>query len=94
MQQEHKLFSTVNLIKMALLSVIAVLLMQFGAIKLPTLFPSFLEIDFSEVPAIIGILAIHPLAGIIIVILKNVLKVILFQTTTAYAGEIANVAVS
>lgn len=92
--KEKKLFSTANLIKMALLSVIAVLLMQFGAIKLPTIFPSFLELDFSEVPAIVGILTIHPLAGLIIVILKNVLKVVLFGTNTAYAGELANMVVS
>lgn len=89
-----KLFSTNNLIKMALLSVIAVLLMQFGAIKLPMLFPSFLELDFSEVPAIVGILTVHPLAGLVIVILKNILKVVLFGTNTAYAGELANMIVS
>lgn len=94
MQRKNTLFSAVNLIKMALLAVIAVILMQFGAIKLPALFPTFLELDFSEVPAIIGILTIHPLSGIVIVILKNVLKVVLFQTTTAYAGEIANMVVS
>lgn len=94
MQKENKLFSTVNLIKMALLAMIAVFLMQFGAIKLPAIFPSFLELDFSEVPAIIGVLTIHPLSGIVIVVLKNVLKVVLFQSTTAYAGELANMVVS
>lgn len=94
MQNKNTLFSTANMIKMALLSVIAVLLMQFAAIKLPMFFPSFLELDFSEVPAIIGILTVHPQAGIVIVILKNVLKVVLFQTNTAYAGELANMAVS
>jgi len=94
MQRENKLFSTVNLIKMALLAVIAVILMQFVAIKLPAIFPSFLELDLSEVPAIIGILTVHPLAGIVIVILKNILKVLLFQTTTAYVGELANIVIS
>lgn len=94
MHNKNTLFSTVNLIKMALLAVIAVLLMQFGAIKLPAIFPSFLELDFSEVPAIIGSMTIHPLAGMMIIILKNVLKVVLFQTSTAYTGEIANLVVS
>ena len=74
MQQKNKLFSTVNLIKMSLLAVIAVILMQFGAIRLPAIFPSFLELDFSELPAILGILTVHPLAGVVIVILKNVLN--------------------
>ncbi len=94
MQSEKKLFSTQNLIKMAMLSVIAVILMNFGAIKLPTLFPSFLEIDFSEVPAIIGIITIHPLAGIVIVTVKNVLKAIVFGTSSVYVGELANLTVS
>ncbi|MDF2612966.1 MAG: transporter component [Clostridia bacterium] len=94
MQKENKLFSTQNLIKMAMMSVVAVILMQFGAIKLPALFPSFLEIDFSEVPAIVGIIAIHPVAGVVIVIIKNLLKALLFGTTSAYVGELANLIVS
>lgn len=94
MQNRNKLFSTVNVIKMALLAVIAVILMQFGGIKLPVIFPNFLELDFSEIPAIIGILTIHPLAGVVVVILKNVLKVVLFQSTTAYVGELANMTIS
>ncbi len=94
MQNQKKLFSTVNLTKMALLSLIAVIIMQYTAIKLPNIFPSFLEIDFSEVPAIIGILTVHPLAGVVIVVIKNLLKAFVFGTNTAYVGELANLAVS
>lgn len=88
MNQENKLFSTQNLIKMGLLSSIAVLLMQVG-IKLPMLFPSFLELDFSDVPAIIGILTVHPLAGIVIPLIKNLLDS-LIGSTTGYVGETSN----
>lgn len=94
MQNQDKTFSTQNLIKMALLSAIAVLLMQFGAIKLPALFPSFLEIDFSEVPAIVAILTINPLAGIIVVVIKNLLKLLMFGSSTGGTGEFANMVVS
>lgn len=89
MNQENKLFSTQNLIKMGLLSSIAVLLMQVG-IKLPMLFPSFLELDFSDVPAIIGILTVHPLAGIVIPLIKNLLDSLIFGSTTGYVGETSN----
>lgn len=41
MQNEKKLFTTQNMMRMALLSVIAVLLMQFGALKLPMIFLVF-----------------------------------------------------
>ena len=94
MQSETKLSSTQNLIKISFLSTIAVILMQYGAIKLPALFPSFLEIDLSETPALIAILAIHPMAGIVVVVMKNILKALLFGSSTGYVGEFANLLIS
>ena len=93
MRDSNKLLSTQNMIKIAFLSVIAAILMQWG-IKLPALFPSFLEIDFSEVPALVAILAVNPWAGIIVVIVKNVLKALLFGTSTGYVGELANMVIA
>ena len=93
MQNSNQLLSTQNIIKMAFLSAIAAILMQWG-IKLPAIFPSFLEIDFSEVPALVGILTINPWAGIVIVVVKNVLKALLFGSSTGYVGELANMLIS
>ncbi|MGL4361707.1 MAG: ECF transporter S component [Cellulosilyticaceae bacterium] len=92
--KSNKLLSTQNMIKMAFLSAIALILMQFLAIKLPMLFPSFLEIDLSETPAILATLMIHPWAGFIVVTLKNVLKALLFGSSTGYVGELANLLIS
>ncbi len=92
-QNQNRLFSTANLIKMALLSAIAFILMYFGGVKLPALFPSFLEIDLSEVPAFIAILTIHPWAGVVVVVIKNLLKA-LMGSTSGYVGEIANLLIS
>lgn len=89
MSEQNKLFSTQNLIKMGLLSAIAVLLMQVG-LRLPMFFPSFLELDFSDVPAIIGILVVHPWAGVVIPLVKNLLDVLIFGSTTGYVGEASN----
>ena len=94
MQNENKLSSTQNLIKMAFLSAIAVILMQYAGLKLPALFPSFLEIDLSETPAIVAILVINPWAGMVVVVMKNILKALIFGTNTAYVGEVANLLVS
>ncbi|MGL4346450.1 MAG: ECF transporter S component [Cellulosilyticaceae bacterium] len=94
MQKENKLLTTQNLVKISLLSTLAVLLMQFAAIKLPALFPSFLEIDFSEMPAIVGIMTISPSAGLVIVVMKNILKALLFGSSTGYVGELANMLIS
>jgi riboflavin transporter FmnP len=56
------------------------------------LFPSapFLQIDFSDVPAILLSIAYGPFVGIIIGLFKNVLHFIFKSQTPAASGEIAN----
>lgn len=88
--RDKKLFTTVNLVKMGILSALAIVLMRTFEIPLP-IFPAFLKIDFGDVPAVIATLVIHPLAGIIVVIIKNLLA--LFNSSTGGVGEIANVIV-
>lgn len=78
------------LVKVSMLGVIAFLLM-FIEIPLP-IFPSFLQIDISDLPALIGAFAMGPVAGIIIELLKNILHGI-FKGGTAFIGEFANFAV-
>ena len=85
-----RLFTTVNMVKIAILSALAVVLMRILEIPLP-IFPGFLKIDFGDVPALIGTLAVHPFAGVVIIIIKNVLA--LFNSTTGGIGEIANLIV-
>lgn len=89
MNDQNKLFSTKNLIRMGLLSAISVVLMQFD-LSIPFLFPPFLKVDLSDVPAVIGILVVHPWAGLIIPLIKNILDSLIFSTTTGYVGETSN----
>jgi len=93
MNNQNKLFSTRNLIKMGLLSAISVVLMQFD-LSIPFLFPPFLKVDLSEVPAVIGILMVHPWAGLVIPLIKNLLDCFIFSTTTGYVGEASNLIIS
>lgn len=76
-----------RLVKVAVLSVIAFLLM-FLEFAVP-IFPSFLKIDISDLPALIGTFALGPVAGISIEFLKNILHGI-FAGQTAFVGELAN----
>jgi riboflavin transporter FmnP len=62
-------------------------LLQYFRIPLPFLFPSFLEIHFSNVPAIIGGFALGPLAGGLIVLIKFLLQVLFVPSYTGYIGE-------
>ena len=67
---------------------IAVVLMLFE-IPLPFA-PSFYEIDFSEVPVLIGTFAMGPVAGAAIELIKILLNFVLNGTITAGLGELAN----
>lgn len=82
-----ELSSTNSLVKIALLSVIAYILML---IEFPILFfPGFLKIDLSDMPALIGAFALGPIAGVIIELIKNLLHLIT-KTDTGGVGELAN----
>lgn len=74
-------------IKISLLSVIAFLLM-FIELPIP-IFPEFLKIDISDLPALIGTFAFGPVAGIMVEFMKNLLHGI-FAGKTAFIGEFAN----
>lgn len=83
--------STIVLVKVGLLSAVAFLLM-FIEMPIPGLFPDFLKIDISDMPALIAGLAMGPAAGICVEIVKNFLHTIV-ATTTGGVGEIANIIV-
>lgn len=88
--KKTSIFTTSNMVKIALLSVIAFVLMM---IELPVMFfPEFLKMDISDLPAIIGGFAIGPVAGVAIELIKNILKFV-FKTTSGGVGEFANFAI-
>ncbi|NLI89599.1 MAG: ECF transporter S component [Epulopiscium sp.] len=91
--QENKLFSTQNIIRMGFLAAVAVVLMQFD-LSLPFLFPPFLKIDLGDVPAVVGLLVVHPLSGLIIPLIKVLLDILIFGTTTGGVGEFSNYIIS
>lgn len=74
--------------QIGMLSAIAVVLMLFE-IPLPFA-PAFYEIDFSEVPVLVGCFAIGPAAGATIELIKILLNLAINGTITAGVGEFAN----
>lgn len=77
-----------TLVQIGMLSAIAIILMLFE-IPLPFA-PSFYEIDFSEVPVMIGCFVMGPLAGAAIEFVKILLNFVINGTATAGVGEAAN----
>lgn len=74
--------------QIGMLSAIAVVLMLFE-IPLPFA-PAFYEIDFSEVPVLVGCFAMGPVAGAAIEFVKIILNLLINGSVTAGVGEIAN----
>ena len=69
-----------------MLSALSTLLMFFS-FNVP-LMPSFIKMDFSELPALIGAYALGPLGGVAICLVKNLVN--LLFTTTGGVGELSN----
>ncbi len=55
---------------------------------LPMIIPSFIKLDFSEIPAVIVSFAFGPFWGILVCLIKNLLH--LFVTTSGGVGELSN----
>lgn len=77
-----------TMVQVGMLAAIATVLMLFE-IPLPFA-PSFYEIDFSEVPVLIGCFTMGPLAGATIEMVKILLNFLINGTATAGVGEAAN----
>ena len=80
--------NTRQLTAIAMMSAFSIILsLPFLQFPMP-LFPSFLKIDFADLPALIGGFILGPAAGIAIELVKNIIG--LFWTQTAGIGELAN----
>ena len=81
--------TTRNLTVAAMLSAVAFILM-FIEFPLPMLIPSFVKMDFSDLPALLGAFALGPVYGVIISFMKNLLHIVIKGTSTACVGELSN----
>ena len=89
---ERKLLNTKNVVLMGMFGALAAVLMLFE-VPLPFLAPSFYGLDFAEVPMLVGTFALGPAAGLVMQIVKILIKLILKPTSTGFVGEFANVCI-
>lgn len=52
--------------------------------------PSFYKLDFSELPALIAGFAFGPVAGVLVEFIKQLVKLLIKSTSTAFVGDLAN----
>lgn len=79
------------LTKIGVLSAVAFILQVIGSI-MQIKVAGFLEVEFSDLPAIFGTLALGPVAGVLIEFIKNFLHLTI--SSTGFVGELANFVVN
>jgi len=80
--------TTKNIAVIAVLSALSYILYMFAKFPLPFIFPGFLDMQFSDLPALLGGFSLGPIAGGIIIAVKCLLK--LPFSSTACVGELAD----
>ena len=80
---------TRTLTQIAMLGAVAGVLMNFE-FPIPFLAPSFYQLDFSEIPVLIGSFAMGPVAGVVIELVKILVHLVTKGTMTAGVGDVAN----
>ena len=80
---------TRKLVEIGMLGAIATVLMLFE-FPIPFIAPPFYELDFSEVPVLVGAFALGPMAGASIELVKILINLLINGTATAFVGEIGN----
>lgn len=85
-----KLFTTKQMVVVSMFAALSYVLML---VHFPVKYLGFLEMEFSDIPAMVATFAYGPVTGIAIELIKNLIKVIT-ASTTGGSGELANFIVS
>lgn len=84
----RRVFSTRNMVLIAMFGAISMILMLFD---FPTpLAPAFMKFDFADLPAMLATFILGPIEGILVCVVKLVLKLAVRGTETAFVGELSN----
>ena len=88
-EKKKKRYTTKEIVFVGLLSALSYVLMLLESPP----FIGFLRMEFSDIPAIIGAFSYGPMAGLLIELIKNLIKAIT-ASKTAFIGELANFIIS
>ena len=88
-QFKNAKFTTAYIAKVAILTALSFILYAFAKFPLPFIFPEFLEIQISELPALLAGFSMGPVSACIVIILKCLFK--LAMTHTGFVGELTDI---
>lgn len=80
--------NTKKLVYLGIFAAVSSVLMFFPHFPIFPPPANFLDVDFSDVPALLAAVTINPFAGIVVVLIKNLFH--LLQTKTFAVGELSN----
>lgn len=89
MEKSRTYFNSTRIAVIAMFSTLAGVLYVFG-FPIASAFPAWLELNFSDIPALIGTFALGPVSGMIIVFVKILIKLLIKGTSTVFVGELAD----
>jgi len=86
--RNRSFFTARNMTMLAVMSAIAVVLYNWGALRTVPGFPGFLSLDLSDIPVLLAGFMLGPLGGAVVVIVRFLLK--LPMSGTMFVGEAAD----
>ncbi|MBP5242535.1 MAG: ECF transporter S component [Clostridia bacterium] len=82
-------FSATRLSAIALFGALSAVLYVLG-FSISGIFPYWLELNFSDIPALIGTFSLGPVSGALIIVVKILIKLLFKPTSTIFVGELAD----
>ena len=76
-----------RLVFTALMAALSIVLSEFPKFELPVM-PSFINLEFSDVPAMLAALTMGPVSGVFVCLIKNLFGCI--TSSTGFVGELSN----
>lgn len=90
-RRRNRTLTTQNVVKLAVFTALSYVLYMFVKFPLPFLFPSWLDFQISDLPALMAGFMVGPTGGVIVIVLKCLLKMPF--SGTAFVGELADIAI-
>ena len=85
----ERILATRKIVMIGMFSAISGILYCFD-FSIPVIAPEFYKLDFSELPAMIAGFAFGPVAGVLVEFIKELVKLVIKGTSTAFVGDLAN----
>lgn len=89
-KQKAPFFTASRIAAIAVFSALSGILYVFG-FSVPIAFAPWLELNFSDIPLLVGTFSLGTPSGMLIVVFRTLVKLIFKPTSTAFVGEIADI---